>query len=119
MGVRVRCDFIHSDRGGEFCCEELTEIAEYLGVRSTSTAAYSPNQNGTNERNHAICDNMISTIRAQAYIAGESDKKLKAALRERIYKQGNNVEVGSILRARINGKVLLKLLQKMARAFML
>ena len=58
-------DFIHSDRGGEFCCEELTEIAEYLGVRSTSTAAYSPNQNGTNERNHAICDNMISTIRAQ------------------------------------------------------
>ena len=58
-------NFIHSDRGGEFCCEELTEIAEYLGVRSTFTAAYSPNQNGTNERNHAIVDNMIAKMRMQ------------------------------------------------------
>ena len=55
-------DFVHSDRGGEFCCEELTEIAEYLGVRSTFTAAYSPNQNGGNERNHAIVDNMITKM---------------------------------------------------------
>lgn len=58
-------EFIHSDRGGEFCCEELTEVAEYLGVRSTFTAAYSPNQNGVNERNHAICDNMINKMRMQ------------------------------------------------------
>ena len=162
MGVM---DFIHSDRGGEFCCEELVEIAEYLGVRSTFTAAYSPNQNGTNERNHAVCDNMISKMRAQdpdlsasisltwalmakntlqnvsgfspfqimfgknptlpsvytagpsgleevamaksvanninamhlareAFIEGESDKKLKAALRERIYKRGTNIAIG-------------------------
>ena len=55
-------DFVHNDRGGEFCCEELTEIAEYLGVRSTFTAAYSPNQNGGNERNHAIVDNMITKM---------------------------------------------------------
>ena len=157
--------FIHSDRGGEFCCEELTEIAEYLGVRSTFTAAYSPNQNGTNERNHAIVDNMMAKMRMQdpdmsasvaltwalmakntlqnisgfspfqivfgkspvlpsvyvagpsgleevemaksvaeninamhlareAYIAGESDKILKAALKDRIYSRGNDVKIG-------------------------
>ena len=37
-------------------------MAEYLGVKSTFTAAYSPNQNGVNERNHAICDRMMSKI---------------------------------------------------------
>ena len=158
-------DFIHSDRGGEFCCEELTEIAEYLGVRSTFTAAYSPNQNGTNERNHAIVDNMLSKMRMkdpqmsdsvaltwalmakntlqnisgfspfqivfgktpalpsvytagpsgleevvmaknvaeninamhlarEAFIAGESDKILKAALKDRIYTRGRSIEIG-------------------------
>ena len=157
-------NFIHSDRGGEFCCEELTEIAEYLGVRSTLTAAYSPNQNGSNERNHAIVDNMIAKMLMQdpkmspsvaltwalmakntlqnvsgfspfqivfgkspappsvyvagpsgleevemaksvadninamhlareAYIAGESDKILKKALKDRIYTRGTNIKI--------------------------
>ena len=53
---------IHSDRGGEFNCQELADIAEYLGVRSTFTAAYSPNQNGLNERNHATCDRMMDKM---------------------------------------------------------
>ena len=167
--------FIHSDRGGEFCCEELTEIAEYLGVRSTFTAAYSPNQNGTNERNHAIVDSMIVKMRMhdpdmpasialtwalmakntlqnisgfspfqivfgqnpvlpsvyaagpsgleeavmaksvakninamhlarEAYIAGESDKVLKAALKDRIYTRGNNIKIGNWIYFKNNGR---------------
>ena len=58
-----RMEMIHSDHGGEFCCDELVSIAEYLGVKSSFTAARSPNQNGLNERNHAIVDNMISKMR--------------------------------------------------------
>ena len=60
-----RMDMLHSDRGGEFCCEELTAVAEYLGVRCTFTAAASPNQNGVNERNHAICDGMMKKMRME------------------------------------------------------
>ena len=160
-----RMDTIHSDRGGEFCCDELTKVAEYLGIKSTLTAAYSPQQNGANERNHAICDNMMKKMRSEdpsltadvaltwalvaknsldnisgfspfqivfgeqpklpsvytagppgmeevvmnkavadhinalflareAYTAGESDRILKAALKQRIYKRGEDVKTG-------------------------
>ena len=57
-----RMNTLHSDRGGEFCSQELADIADYLGVRSTFTAAYSPNQNGLNERNHAVCDRMMDKM---------------------------------------------------------
>ncbi len=63
-----RMNTIHSNRGGEFCCEELTLVAEYLGVKSTFTAAYIPQQNGTNELNHAICDNMIKKMPTRSII---------------------------------------------------
>ena len=53
---------LHSDRGGEFINQEITALAEYLDVRQTSTAAASPNQNGCNERNHAIVDRMIERM---------------------------------------------------------
>ena len=49
----------------------MTRIAEYLDVRQTSTAAYSPNQNGTNERNHSIVDRMIEKMQFE-------DKDIKA-----------------------------------------
>ena len=170
-----RMDTIHSDRGGEFCCEELVAIAEYLGVRSSFTAAYSPYQNGINERNHAICDRMISKMRThdpslsvqvaltwalvaknslenvsgfspfqivfgsqpklpsvytsgppgyeevemnkavadhinalflgrEAYVQCESDKILKAALKQKIYKRGENVETGDWIYFNNRGK---------------
>ena len=60
-----RMEMIHSDRGGEFCCSKLADIAEYIGVRSSFTAASSPNQNGINERNHAVCDRMMDKMRSQ------------------------------------------------------
>ena len=53
---------LHTDRGREFLNEELTAIAEYLQIKQTSTAAYSPNANGCNERNHAVVDNMMSKM---------------------------------------------------------
>ena len=53
---------IHSDRGGEFTNKELTELAEYLNVKQTATAAASPNQNGMNERNHAVVDRMMTKM---------------------------------------------------------
>ena len=53
MAPMGRMDTLHSDRGGEFCNEELTAVAEYLGVRSTLTAANSPNQNGIKKMENA------------------------------------------------------------------
>ena len=165
VSVFGRMEMIHSDRGGEFNCEELADIADYLGIKSTYTAAYSPNQNGMNERNHEIVDRMMAKILMQdpslspevaftwalaakntlqnvsgfssfqivfgqapslpsvytagppgleevvmskavadhinalhlareAYIEGESDRVLKAALKQRIYTRGNDVQAG-------------------------
>ena len=158
-----RPDTLHSDRGREFNNQDLTDLAEYLGVKTTYTAAYSPQQNGVNERNHSVVDNMMRRMRMedpsltaevaltwalvakntlqnvsgfspfqivygqqpklpsvytagppgleevvmskyvadhinalhlarQAYIAGESDKVLKGALKQRIYARGENIQ---------------------------
>ena len=57
-----RPDTLHSDRGKEFNNELLTLVAEYLGIRTTLTAAYSPQQNGVNERNHAVVDHMMKRM---------------------------------------------------------
>ena len=61
---------LHTDGGKEFDNEELIKVAEYLNVKKTTTAAYSPNQNGVNERNHAIVDRMMEKMMFQ-------DKSLK------------------------------------------
>ena len=60
-----RMETLHSDCGGEFRCEEMTALAEYLGVKVSFTAAYSPHQNGINERNHEIVDNMMKKMRME------------------------------------------------------
>ena len=175
MAPMGRMDTLHSDRGGEFNCDELTVIAEYIGVRCTLTAAYSPHQNGLNERNHAICDGMIKKMRMEdpsltaevaltwalvaknslenysgfspfqivfgespklpsvytagppgleevimkksvadhinalhlareAYIGGESNRVLKAALKQRIYKRGQDIKQGDWIYYKNNGK---------------
>ena len=153
----------------------LTEVAEYIGVKSTFTAAYSPHQNGVNERNHAVCDGMISKMRMEdpslsvnvalkwalvaknslenysgfspfqivfgeapklpsvytagppgleevnmnksvadhinalhlareAYTWGESNRVIKAALKQRIYKRGQDVKHGDWIYYKNNGK---------------
>ena len=55
-------EFLHSDRGGEFNNQLMTEVAEYLNVRTSLTAAWSPNQNGCNECNHAVVDRIMSKM---------------------------------------------------------
>ena len=57
-----RMDAILSDRGGEFLNEEISKLCEYLDVKHIATAAFSPNMNGCNERNHAICDRMLEKM---------------------------------------------------------
>ena len=63
--------FIHSDLGGEFVNKTMTDVADYLNVRLTTTAAHSPNMNGCNERNHATVDRMMSKMM-------DEDKNLSA-----------------------------------------
>lgn len=175
ISVMGRMDMIHSDRGGEFCCEELVDIAEFLNVRSSFTAAHSPYQNGTNERNHAVVDRMIVKMCAhdpslsvkvaltwalvaknslenvsgfspfqlvfgkapalpsvytsgppgyeevamekavadhinamflarEAYMQGESDRVLKAALKQRIYRRGEDVRANEWIYFNNKGK---------------
>ena len=55
-------EFLHSDRGGEFLNETLTKVAEYLQVKHTATASYTPNANGLNERNHYTVDTMLERM---------------------------------------------------------
>ena len=62
ISVFGRMRMLHSDRGGEFVNEDITRLAEYLDVKLTNTAAHSPNQNGCNERNHAVVDRMIQRM---------------------------------------------------------
>ena len=52
--------FIHTDLGGEFVNKVLTDVADYLNVRRTTTAAHSPNMNGMNECNHATVDRIMN-----------------------------------------------------------
>ena len=53
---------LHTDVGGEFTNVEVTEMAERLGCRVTSTAGVSPYMNGLNEKNHHTVDRMCSLI---------------------------------------------------------
>ena len=68
-------EMFHKDGGKEFNNDELTKVAEYLNVKQTTTAAYSPHQNGTNERNHATVDRMIKKMMFE-----DKDLKVEVAL---------------------------------------
>ena len=63
---------IHSDLGGEVSNDILDDVSHKLGVKSTTTASYSPHQNGLNERNHSVVDLMIVRMMAsdQLYMKG-------------------------------------------------
>ena len=53
---------IHSDIGGEVSNNIMEDVAHKLGVKLTTTASYSPHQNGLNERNHMVVDMMITRM---------------------------------------------------------
>ena len=51
---------IHSDIGGEMSNDIVDDVSHKLGVKLTTTASYSPHQNGINEHNHSVVDLMIT-----------------------------------------------------------
>ena len=55
---------IHTDIGGEMSNDLVEDVAHKLGIKSTTTASYSPHQNGINERNHGVVDLMITRMMA-------------------------------------------------------
>ena len=64
---------IHSDIGGEMSNTCMDDVSHKLGVKLTTTASYSPHQNGLNERNHSVVDLMVTRMMA-------SDKSLSSEL---------------------------------------
>ena len=56
---------IMSDNGGEFSSEETRGVASVLNWEVCTTGAESPFQNGLCERNHAVCDNILTKLQAQ------------------------------------------------------
>ena len=54
-----KVDKIMSDNGTEFSNENMREVASALNIQLLTTGANSPWQNGLNERNHHITDNIV------------------------------------------------------------
>ncbi len=55
---------ILTDNGGEFANEEMRDMAENLNIVVWNTAGFSPWQNGTCERNHAVVDDCVQKMLA-------------------------------------------------------
>ena len=55
-------DMCLTDNGGEFVNEAMKETCSVLNIYHATTAAYSPWQNGTCEKNHALNDCVISSL---------------------------------------------------------
>ena len=54
--------FIMSDRGNEFLNTEVQDMCQFYGIKYTTTAAYSPHQNGLVERGHATADRALERM---------------------------------------------------------
>ena len=66
---------IITDNGGEFVNEEIKELSSILNIKTNTTGAESPWQNGVNERNHAVNDVVLTSI-----LRDNPDMKLEIAL---------------------------------------
>jgi hypothetical protein len=55
--------YFFSDNGGEFVNETMTNYLQQSGIRLKTTASFSPQQNGVNERNHASADILVTKFR--------------------------------------------------------
>ena len=53
---------VHFDRGSEFVNQEMSALCQKYDIKMTTTASYSPNQNGLNEKNHHYVDFMMSKM---------------------------------------------------------
>ena len=54
--------YFFCDNGGEFINDKMMSLAQRAGIGIKKTSSYSPQQNGLNERNHAIADIMVEKI---------------------------------------------------------
>ena len=54
--------YIMSDRGTEFLNKEMAEFCQFHGIRYTTTASYSPQQNAYVERGHAVADRALERM---------------------------------------------------------
>ena len=54
--------YIMSDRGNEFLNTEVQDMCQIYGIKYTTTAAYSPHQNGLVERGHATADRALERM---------------------------------------------------------
>ena len=57
------CSKLLNDLGGEFTGEELRELLGTMGIRVSTTAAFSPFSNGIVERHNANLKSMMSKLR--------------------------------------------------------
>ena len=64
VGIFGTPQSIFSDNGGEFRNDLLRDVAELLGTRVATSAAYSPWSNGIVERHNAVLENMVLKITA-------------------------------------------------------
>ena len=55
-------DALMFDNGGEFSSEWMREVCGRLDIKNHTTGAYSPWQNGINEKNHAHADGMLDAL---------------------------------------------------------
>ena len=54
--------YIMSDRGAEFLNGEVKDLCQFHGIQYTTTASYSPHQNGLVERGHAVADRALERM---------------------------------------------------------
>ena len=80
---------LHSEIGGEMSNAVMEDVAAALDVKLMTTAAYSPHQNGVNEKSHAIVDLMMTRMLA-------SDSKMTPEITLRWALNGKCVRVFTI-----------------------
>ena len=57
--------YLHCDRGREWLNQELQNFCFKFDIKLTATAALTPNANGIVERQHAVCDRLMTKCRQQ------------------------------------------------------
>ena len=54
--------YFYTDNGREFVNETMSDMLDALDIKLMTTAAYTPNQNGLNERNHGLADIVVTSL---------------------------------------------------------
>ncbi|RVW86250.1 Retrovirus-related Pol polyprotein from transposon TNT 1-94 [Vitis vinifera] len=59
---------LRTDRGGEYCSNEVEHFCDDQGIRRELTAAYTPQQNGVSEKKNRTILNMVRSLLARGKI---------------------------------------------------